>query len=236
MNSTTEVLPAARMVPAHHGARPIPADPDYELGLSAYLREHYDRAGLAELGTRYQHAVDPLGVLIRRAVWRALVKKLGAGVTIEPGVGWKHPETFEIGGGVFIGSNAFFQGRHDGSLRIGERVWIGPQAYFDARALVIEDDVGWGPGAKVLGSTHTGLPVDVPIIRTDLWIKPVHIGAEADIGTGAIILPGVTIGRGAIIGAGAVVASDVPAYAIAAGIPARVIRWREGHGPEGVAP
>ena len=49
------------------------------------------------------------------------------------------------------------------------------------------------------------LPVDVPIIHTDLEIKPVRIGAWADIGTNATILPGVTIGKGAIVGAGAVV-------------------------------
>ena len=41
---------------------------------------------------------------------------------------------------------------------IGDHVWIGPQAYLDARDLVLEDYVGWGPGAKVLGSAHTGDP------------------------------------------------------------------------------
>ena len=46
------------------------------------------------------------------------------------------------------------------------------------------------------------------------------------IGSRAIILPGVTIGTGAIIGAGAVVAKDVPAYAIAVGNPARVVKYR----------
>ena len=69
---------------------------------------------------------------------------------------------------------------------IGDHVWIGPQSYFDARDLVIEDYVGWGPGAKVLGSTHTGVPVDVPIIQTDLEIKPVRIEAWADIGVNAV--------------------------------------------------
>ena len=84
-------------------------------------------------------------------------------------------------------------------------MWIGPGSYFDARDLVLEDYVGWGPGAKVLGSTHTGLPVDVPIIQTDLEIRPVRIRAWADIGTNAVMLPGVTVGKGAIVGAGAVV-------------------------------
>jgi acetyltransferase-like isoleucine patch superfamily enzyme len=105
-------------------------------------------------------------------------------------------------------------------------VWIGPQAYFDARDLVLEDYVGWGPGAKVLGSAHTGLPLEQPIITTDLLIRPVTVGVGADIGMNASILPGVHIGAHAIVGAGAVVTHDVPEYAIVAGVPARVVRDR----------
>jgi acetyltransferase-like isoleucine patch superfamily enzyme len=115
-------------------------------------------------------------------------------------------------------------------------VWIGPQAYFDARDLILEDYVGWGPGAKVLGSAHTGLPIDQPIIETDLEIRPVRVEAWADIGTGAILLPGVTLGKGSIVGAGAVVTQDVPPFAIVAGVPARFLRWRDGYEPEGETP
>jgi acetyltransferase-like isoleucine patch superfamily enzyme len=130
---------------------------------------------------------------------------------------------------VFIGAQTYIQGRFDGTTRIGNRVWIGPQAYFDARHLILEDHVGWGPGAKVLGSVHTGLPVDVPIIETDLEVRPVKVEEWADIGTGAILLPGVTVGKGSIVGAGAVVTRDVPAFSIAAGVPAKFIRWRDGY-------
>jgi acetyltransferase-like isoleucine patch superfamily enzyme len=105
-------------------------------------------------------------------------------------------------------------------------VWIGPQAYFDARALILEDYVGWGPGAKVLGSVHTGIPIHEPIIATDLMIKPVTVGFGADVGMNASILPGVRVGAHSIVGAGAVVTHDVPEYAIVAGVPARVIRDR----------
>ena len=45
-------------------------------------------------------------------------------------------------------------------------------------------------------------------------IKPVRIGAWADIGVNAVVLPGVTIGKGAIVGAGAVVTTDVAPFAI----------------------
>ena len=168
---------------------------------------------------------------MRGILWRALCKSCGDGLRIEAGSSFKHPETVEIGTGVFIGTGAFVQGRFDGTCKIGNRVWIGPHSYFDARALVIEDNVGWGPGAKVLGSAHTGLPIEVPIIQTDLEIKPVRIGAEADIGVNAVILPGVTIGKGSIVGAGAVVTADVEPYSIVAGVPAKFMRWRDGYKP-----
>jgi acetyltransferase-like isoleucine patch superfamily enzyme len=132
----------------------------------------------------------------------------------------------EFGDCVFIGAQAMIQGRFDGTCRIGNHVWIGPQAYFDARQLVLEDYVGWGPGAKVLGSVHTGVPVNQPIITTGLEIKPVVVCFGADIGMNASILPGVRVGAHAIVGAGAVVTRDVPDYAIVAGVPARVLRSR----------
>jgi len=168
---------------------------------------------------------------MRRAVWRALTKRFGHGIRIGRGALAKHPETFEIGDGVVIGEQAFIQGRFDGRCVIGAHTWIGPHSYLDARDLVIEDSVGWGPGAKVLGSQHTGRPVDVPIMQTDLRIEPVRVGAWSDIGVNAVLLPGVTIGKGAIVGAGAVVTSDVPAFAVVVGVPARFLKWRDGYEP-----
>ena len=169
----------------------------------------------------------PLDAMMRRAIWRGVARRFGSGIQIGVGAGFKHLETFEIADAVFIGAQSYIQGRFDGRCVIGEHVWIGPQSYFDARDLALEDYVGWGPGAKVLGSVHTGRPVDVPIVETDLEIKPVRICAWADIGTGAVILPGLTVGKGAIVGAGAVVTTDVPAFAIVAGVPARFLRWRD---------
>jgi acetyltransferase-like isoleucine patch superfamily enzyme len=145
---------------------------------------------------------------------------------VGPGVVFKHVETMEFGDAVFIGAQAMIQGRYDGSCKIGSHVWIGPQAYFDARALELGDYVGWGPGAKLLGSTHTGEPADLPIIATSLVIKPVVIGYGADVGMNASILPGVHIGANAIVGAGAVVTQDVPEFAIVAGVPAKFLRSR----------
>lgn len=221
----------SRTVEAVHGRREVVPDPGYEHALADGLRERYSVQALLELYSRFVDGAGDFDAMMRRAVWRALARGMGDGCRVERAVLAIHPETFQIGRGVFIGAQTMIQGRFDGTCVIGDHVWIGPQSYFDARHLVIEEYVGWGPGAKVLGSTHTGLPTDVPIISTALTIAPVRIGAWADIGVNAVILPGVTVGRGAIVGAGAVVTHDVPPYAIVAGAPAKLLRYRDGHEP-----
>jgi len=155
-----------------------------------------------------------------------MCRRAGHNLRIEPEIVVKHPETMEIGDAVFIGAHTMIQGRFDGTCRIGDHVWIGPHSYLDARNLILEDYVGWGPGAKVLGSSHTGEPVDIPIIATSLKIERVVVGFGADIGTNATLLPGVHVGAHAVVGAGAVVTEDVPEYAIVAGVPAKFIRRR----------
>lgn len=56
--------------------------------------------------------------------------------------------------------------------------------------------------------------------------RVVDIGHDVWVGHGAVIMPGVAIGHGAVIGAGAIVTKDVKPYAIAAGAPAKFLRWR----------
>ena len=71
---------------------------------------------------------------------------------------------------------------------------------------------------------------NLQIIEKDLDFseyKPIHIGHDVWIGARVIILDGITIGNGAIIAAGAVVTKDIPPYSIAAGVPAKVIKYRE---------
>ncbi len=219
-----------REVAAVFGQKKAPAGLAWENDCAAWLRQSHTAEQLAAMFAQLREGESPLDQALRRALLRALCRSVGGDVQIGPGVVLKHPETMEIGECVFIGAQTMIQGRFDGSCKIGNHVWIGPQAYFDARDLVIEDYVGWGPGAKVLGSAHTGDPLDVPIIATNLVIKPVVIGFGADIGVNAVILPGVRVGAHAIVGAGAVVTHDVPDYAVVAGVPARVLRSRRESG------
>ena len=57
--------------------------------------------------------------------------------------------------------------------------------------------------------------------------KPVVVGDRVLIGANAVILEGVSVGDGAVVAAGAVVTKDVPAHAVVAGVPARVIKIKD---------
>jgi acetyltransferase-like isoleucine patch superfamily enzyme len=217
----------SRTVPAVFGSKRVVNDSMWEWDFAAHLKRTHSPAELLALFSRYRNEEGPFESQLRRVIFRAMCRTAGHAMQIGPGVVVKHPETMELGDAVFIGAQSMIQGRFDGTCRIGNHVWIGPHAYFDARNLILEDYVGWGPGAKVLGSSHTGDPIDVPIIATQLSIKPVVIGYGADIGTNATILPGVHVGAHSMVGAGAVVNVDVSEYAVVAGVPARVIRHRK---------
>jgi acetyltransferase-like isoleucine patch superfamily enzyme len=222
-----ESLLAGREVPPTFGAKQVSTDPIWEREFSSWLKETTSLSRLQELFAVHRSGEDSLSVLMRRVLMRTMCRAAGESLLVGPDVVLKHPETMEFGNYIFIGAQAMIQGRFDGTCRIGNHVWIGPQAYFDARNLVLEDYVGWGPGAKVLGSVHSGQPSSVPTIKTSLIIKPVRICYGADIGMNASILPGVRIGQQAIVGAGAVVTLDVPDYAVVAGVPARVLYLRD---------
>jgi len=152
---------------------------------------------------------------------------LGSDVTIEPGVLIFHPENVEIYDDVYVGHQTILKAYYKNRMIIGPRTWIGQQCFFhSAGGITIGERVGIGPGVKLLTSAHSGIPIDVPIMDTEIAFAPIDIRAGADLGVGAIILPGVTIGTGVQVGAGAVVTTSVPDYAVVAGVPARVMRDR----------
>ena len=120
-------------------------------------------------------------------------------VTVFPPFYCEFGKNLTLGKDVFINLGCSFQ--DTGGIRIGDGTLVGH------------------------GSTLTTLNHGVdPDRRADMLPAPVVIGRKVWLGAGVTVVPGVTIGDGAIVGAGAVVTKDVPANAMVAGVPARVIR------------
>lgn len=144
-----------------------------------------------------------------------------------------HPENVYLGRNVYVGHRTILKGYHKSELHVGDETWIGQMCFFhSAGGLRIGEKVGIGPGVMMLTSTHAEHGRATAPLDTPVSFAPILIEAEANIGIGAIIMPGVSIGRGAKVGAGAVVTHDVQPYSVVAGSPARVLRQR----PEGAEP
>lgn len=153
--------------------------------------------------------------------------RLGRNVIFEPGAMVFHAEQIEIGDNVYVGHYAILKGYHRNRMSIGDNVWIGQQCFLhSAGGLTIGSGVGIGPGVRILSARHRETGRHEPIALAELEFAAVELGDDCNIGTSAVILPGVRVGRGAQVGAGAVVNGDVPEYAVAAGVPARVLRFR----------
>lgn len=131
----------------------------------------------------------------------------------------------ECGRQVTVNRYAYIQA-DAGGVRLGDRVEINNFTIVNGTGGVsIGDDTLIGPGVRIVSYQHGIEPGQV--IRDQPTIgRPIIIGAGAWIGANAVILAGVTIGDGAVVAAGAVVTRDVPAQAIVAGVPARVMRTR----------
>lgn len=151
----------------------------------------------------------------------------GANCVFEAGCLIFHPERVYLGRNVYVGHQAILKGYYKNELRVGDETWIGPQCFLHAAGgLELGAGVGVGPAVKILTSSHGPVPRSLPITAGPLQFAKVVVEDGADIGVGAILLPGVTVGRGAQVGAGAVVTKDVPAYAVVVGSPARVVGQR----------
>lgn len=142
--------------------------------------------------------------------------KIGSGFTAGPGL---RMDAFGLGDSVLISIgkdvqvNDYVHIAAIGSVQIGNRVLIA------SRVFITDHNHGSYAGEQ------QDSPLTPPATRR-LSFAAVRIEDDVWIGENVAVLPGVTIGRGAVIGTGSIVTRDVPAFTIAVGAPARLIkRW-----------
>jgi acetyltransferase-like isoleucine patch superfamily enzyme len=148
----------------------------------------------AEINTGYRSPEE-----VRVLLGKLTGKPIDDSVVVFPPIYSEFGKNLTFGKNVFINIGCRFQDA--GGISIGEGTLIGH------------------------GSTLTTLNHDVdPDRRADMVPAPIVIGRKVWLGAAVTVVPGVMIGDGAIVGAGAVVTKDVPANAVVAGVPAKLIR------------
>jgi len=191
-----------------------------------------------------------LGLWLRSKLYPRLLGACGRNVSFGVGVTLRHPRKIRLGDDVAVDDGCVLdaKGTANDGIRIGRRVFLGRHTILACKDgdIVLEDGVNISYqctvfsassvriGADtllagycyVVGGGHELGRTDIPVIRQGRPSKGIDIGTGAWLGTRATILDGVQVGHDAVIGAHAVVTQDVPPFAIAAGIPARVIRDR----------
>jgi acetyltransferase-like isoleucine patch superfamily enzyme len=132
---------------------------------------------------------------------------------------WKKASESGFGEGTNCYEHVFIYGKP----RIGKGVWIGFFTLLDGTGgLDIGDGCDISVGAQLYShSTHARC---VSGRKLDIVRRPTRIGKCVFIGPNAIVMAGVNIGDHCVIGAGSVVNRDIPAYSVAAGVPARILK------------
>jgi acetyltransferase-like isoleucine patch superfamily enzyme len=196
-----------------------------------------------------------LGLVLRKTFYPRLLGACGRNVVFGQNVVLRHPGKIRIGDnvvvddnclldakgdsntGILIGSGVFL-GRNtilsckNGNIILGDRANVGFNCeIFSASLVSLGADALLAAYCYVVGGDHDFSDASKAVLAQGRSSAGVEIGPGVWMGAGAKILDGVTVGAHAIIGAQAVVREPVPAYAIAVGIPAKVIGQRPG-GPD----
>ncbi len=175
------------------------------------------------------------GLLAWRYAWRRLLTRAGRrwrtdglvffGRHLELEVGRKGEIRF--GRFVWIGDGTKIR-CHEGAVEIGAKTVMGQECTISAYQHVrIGEQCVIADRAMFIDFDHGVVEVERPIRLQGIYKRDVEVGSNVWIGYGACILRGVRVGDNAIVGTNAVVTKDVPANAVVAGAPARVIRMRE---------
>jgi acetyltransferase-like isoleucine patch superfamily enzyme len=149
-------------------------------------------------------------------------------------------------GGVYLDRNVHIYrwsvvelGKGEGCLRVGSNTYIQPGCTLNpfVGSIIIGANCMIAPHCAFMPYRHNFSDIHRPIRGQGLSSQgDIVIEDDVWLGVHVCVVDGVTIGKGAIVGAGAVVTEDIPPYAIAGGVPARVIRFREGGEPRSAAP
>src|SRR5881296_3676004 len=147
--------------------------------------------------------------------------KMGKGVRI---YGFTNLYGCEIGDDVRIGTFVEIQK----GAKIGNRCKISSHSLI-CEGVTLEDEVFVGHNVTFINDLLPRATAEGGRVQTerDWKVIPTLVKRGAAIGTGVVLLGGITIGEGAVVGAGSVVTRDVPAGAVVAGNPARVLRMVE---------
>jgi acetyltransferase-like isoleucine patch superfamily enzyme len=192
-----------------------------------------------------------LGLALRKALYPLLLGSCGRGVVFGQNVVLRHPHKIHVGSHVVIDDNCLLdaKGESNGGIRIGDGVFVGRNTIlsckngdieladgvnigfncelFSASRVTIGRNVLIAAYSYLVGGDHDFSDPSASVLEQGRTSRGVAVGDGAWIGAGAMILDGVAVGAGAVIGAGAVVRENVPAAAIAVGVPARVIGIRQ---------
>jgi acetyltransferase-like isoleucine patch superfamily enzyme len=202
-----------------------------------------------------QHVPGALGLVLRKTLYPLLLGSCGRNVVFGQNVVLRHPHKIRIGDDVVIDDNCLVDAKGDSNhgITIGSGVFIGRNTILSCKNgnIELEDGANIGFNCEIfsasvvrvgrdtliaaycylIGGDHDFSDPSQPIVNQARRSAGVTIGASAWIGAGAKILDGVTVGDRAIVGAAALVREAVPAGAIAAGVPARIIGVREESAP-----
>jgi acetyltransferase-like isoleucine patch superfamily enzyme len=192
------------------------------------------------------------GIFLRNYFCRIILNKMGESVVIGKNVVFRCPHSIDVGRNTIIDEFCIIDAKtkNKKGVRIGRDCIIGTRTFITTGwegYVNIEDNVHInGPDVQILGNggitigkhsmiagrvsiisaNHNFINKDKLIMDQGTIAERVMIGEDVWIGNGAIILYGIKIQNGAVIGAGAVVTKDIPAYAVAVGMPAKVIKYR----------
>jgi acetyltransferase-like isoleucine patch superfamily enzyme len=175
------------------------------------------------------------GRLLWRYLWRRLLTPAGRrwrtdglvffGRRLELQIGRRGEISF--GRFVWIGDGSKIR-CHEGRVEIGQKTVMGQECTISAYQRVrIGEQCVIADRAMFIDFDHGVVEVERPIRVQGIYKRDVEVGSNVWIGYGACILRGVRVGDNAIVGTNSVVTRDVPANAVVAGIPARIIRMRE---------